>query len=426
MRCRKGPWIRSALIPLLLLAGSGAASAAQGEGDAETMMKLTGELSSTYASGDFLIWTPKADKGKGTAMSMSSASSTSSASETPPSIEDSVNVIAKAPLDADGRISLEVPVEQPTVVFFYVINAFGHEGQRYAPVKGQSFIMEPGELHLRLGHGRVRYVVEGGFYNDAVYNTWKLSDAYVEALEAQHRLYQAVEGETETERRARVDAASAASSRVYDLETEVRAQVATTHPDPLVRRLVIESAWLYGPWVLEALRGLGDMLPEDPWVQSRLAREEASAVKRAAARRIATGTEILDFTAETLDGESVRLADVRADSQYVLLEFWASWCGPCRVEIPHMKEAYATHKPSGFEIVSFTIDNVREDWELASDEEDIPWLNLGMGEEADAPKAYSVTGVPKNYLVQSSNGEIVATDLRGHHLDEKLIELFAN
>ena len=382
-------------------------------------MVLSADLSGTYASGDFLIWTPKArEKGAGASMMSAAASSAE-----PPSIESTVNVVAKAPLDENGQVRVEVEVDEPRVVFFYVINAIGHEGQRYGAVKGQSFILEPGELELVVQPRRSDFVVKGGAYNDAVFNSWKLSDAYREAMDAQARLFQPVEGEQEQARRDRVDAASAAQSLAFDIEGETRARIATTHPDPLVRKLVIESTWLYGPWVLEAVRGLAEMLPDDPWVQDRLARMEAAEDKRAAARLITEGTEIIDFTAETLDGESVRLTDIFADTRYVLLEFWASWCGPCRVEIPHMKEAYAEHKANGFEIVSFTIDNDREDWELASEEEDMPWFNLGMGEEAEAPTAYSVTGVPDNYLVDSGTGEILATDLRGHHLDVKLDEL---
>ncbi len=406
------------LLVLLLCACGGPLFASE-----DSRMVLSGDVSAIYKAGDFLLWTPKERKERTGGATMSAATSMTSASGSRPSVEDSVNVIAKAPLDAEGRFTLSVDVAEPKVVFFYVINGLGHEGQRFAPTKGQSFIMEAGELHLRIQSSHPRFIIEGGFYNDAVYNSWKLSEAFLETASTMHRLNKPVEGESETERRSRVDGAAEAASRMYELETEGRSEVATTHPDPMVRRLVIESAWLHGPWLLEAVRGLAEMVPDDPWAQARLEREEAFAEKRAAARRISTGTEILDFTAETLDGESVRLADVRADSRYVLLEFWASWCGPCRVEIPHMKEAYATHKPSGFEIVSFTIDNDREDWELASDEEDIPWLNLGMGEDADAPKAYSVYGVPKNYLVESNTGEILATDLRGHHLDEKLKEL---
>lgn len=397
----------------------------------EGRMVLSGDLSAVYRNGDFVLWTPKPkpEAASGAAMSMSmsmaSASSSASAEQKPPSLESTVNVIAKAPLSEDGTFRIEVPVQTPRVAFFYVLNALSAEGHRLAPVKGQNLILEPGELKITM-NARARYVVKGGRYNDAVFNSWKTSEEYLAAMDEQVRLWKPVEGETEEERRDRVDAASAAASRTYDIETEVRARVATTHPDPMVRRLVIESAWLHGPWILEALRGLAEMTPEDAWVMERLASNEEMAARRAEARKIATGTEILDFTADTLEGESVRLADVRADSELVLLEFWASWCGPCRVEIPHMKQAYEEHKPKGFEIVSFTIDNDREDWELASEEEDIPWLNLGMGEEAQAPTVYSVTGVPKNYLVESSTGEILATDLRQHHLDEKLDELLGD
>ena len=284
-------------------------------------------------------------------------------------------------------------------------------------------MLEPGNLRITLNNGR-HFVIHGGEYNDAVFNAWKTSEEFIEATAENHSPLDARGGRNRrADRRARVDLASAAQSRVIDIESNIRAEVSTTHPDPLVRRLVLESTWLLGSWYLEALRGLAEMTPDDPWVVDRLAAAEAAEVKYAAARRITTGTDIIDFTGETLDGDSVRLADVRADSKIVLVEFWASWCGPCRTEIPHMKQAYEEHKPKGFEIVSFTIDDDREDWVLASDEEDIPWLNLGMGREAEAPTAYSVTGVPANYLVDSETGKILATNLRGHHLDVKLDEI---
>ncbi len=122
-------------------------------------------------------------------------------------------------------------------------------------------------------------------------------------------------------------------------------------------------------------------------------------------------------------GEVISFKEICGKNKYVLLEFWASWCGPCRAEIPHMKEAYAKYNNKGFEILSFTIDDDKEAWAAASEEEAIPWLDTGFGDQGEAKKLYEVTGVPANYLVDGHTGEVIARNLRGHKLDEKLQEL---
>ena len=415
----------------------------------EATFVLEGDLSAFYASGNFVVWSPKPEPESGSAaMTMAAAStatstatsaSTSTAAATSASTaaatsasgagstssrESTLDVIARAPLAADGTFRVEASVGTPRKVYFYVLDARSHEGRRMAPMKGNAFILEPGNLRLHMNRPG-RFYFEGGPYNDAVYNTWRRSDEYIAAEAEYLRLIPSVEGETEDERRARVDGSSATFNGMMELETEGRARVSTTHPDPLVRRLTIETAWLGGPWMLDAWRGLAELTPDDPYVIDRLARAEVAEAKRVEERRrFAVGADIQDFVADTLDGDSVRLTDVRAHSRVVLVEFWASWCGPCRAEIPHMKEAYAKYGDQGFEILSFTVDDDRLDWEIASEEEDLPWLDTGMGMEHEAALAYGVTGVPKNYLVESDSGNIVAKDLRGHHLDIALEEFF--
>ena len=131
------------------------------------------------------------------------------------------------------------------------------------------------------------------------------------------------------------------------------------------------------------------------------------------------------FSALTLDGEEVRLEDVLKENEYTLVEFWASWCGPCIAEIPYLKDAYAKYRDKGFEILSVNLDENPDAWETASvDQYDIPWLNVCDGEAFDSTiaKLYRVRGIPANYLI-TSDGKRVARHLRGESLERKLAEL---
>lgn len=395
---------------------SAAAVAAETDG-----YTITGDVSAVYSNGEFVVWVSEPGKKAGAGAGMMAASS-SGGGGSQDSMKDGLNIVAEAPI-IDGKFFLEGTVAEPRNVYFYVLNATSESGMRLAPIKGQSFILEPGDLNLEMD-GRAKFLVRGGHYNDIVINSWRLSPEYLEQMEAYNQSVKAVEGETEQERRDRVDRSSELFSGMLQLENEGRSAVALNHEDPLARKLTIQSAWLRGPWITEATRELAIMLPDDPWVQQNLASEEQFAASRARAATFAVGTDIKDFEAETLDGETVSISGAREGKEVVLVEFWASWCGPCRVEIPHMKQAYADYGPLGFEIFSFTVDDEREDWVEASEEEDLPWINAGMGLDHSATKAYGVTGVPANFLVDAPSGEIIARDLRGHKLDEALAERF--
>ena len=407
-------YVRSWVCPLIL----GLLAASPAFAEEPSVMVLEGTTAAPYDNGNFTVFDPTRawDRAK-----REEWSNTAEPDERPPL--EALGVIAQAPIGPDGTFRLEVAVDKPRKAYFAVLDAMTADGLRLGAVKtGNNFILEPGELRLRMIRGDYS-VIRGGHYNDAVFNSWRLSDEYQAAQSEYERLHIPVQDEPEQAKRRRLDRVGEVYNKVMQLESQGRSEVALTHPDPLARRLTIVSAWLGGPWQQEAIRALAELTPEDPWVVERLAGMEAAQKNAEQNRQLRVGESVLDFTGDTLDGEKVRMADVRAESRYVLVEFWASWCGPCRMEIPHMKEAYARFRGKGFEIVSFTIDDEREDWEQASAEEELPWIDLGMGSEAAAPKAYKVSGVPDNYLVDSQTGEILAKELRRHKLDEILEEL---
>ena len=405
------------VIPLVL-ALLAAAPALAGE---ESVMVLEGIAAGPYDNGDFTVFDPTK------AWDMATREewlATAKEGERPP-MEDVMGAIAQVRIGADRTFRVEILTDKPRRVNFAVLNAVTPTGVRLAPM-GQSnyFILEPGEFTVEMIRGEYS-IIRGGYYNDEVINSWRLSDEYLEAQQVYTRLRSPPADEPEEARRRRVDRMVEMSARIRELDSKGFEHVARTHPDPMVRRVAIETAWSSGPWVMEALRQLAALTPDDPWASQRIARIATAYANRPQSKLPQVGETAPDFTGETLEGEEVHTAEVRADSRYLLVEFWASWCGPCRVEIPHMKQAYDRFRDKGFEIVSFTIDDVREDWEEASAEENMPWFDLGMGTEAEAPMAYdtSTTGVPRNFLVDADTQEIVARDLRQHKLDEKLEEL---
>ncbi len=141
---------------------------------------------------------------------------------------------------------------------------------------------------------------------------------------------------------------------------------------------------------------------------------------------LAVGGKFIDFETQDINDKKYQLSDVVKRNKYTLLEFWASWCAPCRREFPYLRDDYKKYKAKGFEIFSFNFDTKVEDWKNASEKESINWIDCGdladIG-RSEVAKKYNITGVPTSFLIDQ-NGVIVAKNLRGKALDEKLSELF--
>ena len=132
------------------------------------------------------------------------------------------------------------------------------------------------------------------------------------------------------------------------------------------------------------------------------------------------GTSVANFKLNDKDGKSINIKDIISEKKYILIDFWASWCAPCRKEIPNLKTAYANYSGKGFEIVSISIDSDEKAWQKALRQENMQWPNLY--DDAKVSKAFNVKAIPATFLVDK-NGVIVSDNLRGQALDEKLKEL---
>lgn len=134
------------------------------------------------------------------------------------------------------------------------------------------------------------------------------------------------------------------------------------------------------------------------------------------------GYPATNFSQTTPEGKKVSLTDFRG--KYVLIDFWASWCKPCRMENPNVVAAYNRYKDKGFTVLGVSMDSNKDPWVAAIKQDNLAWTHVsdlkGWGNEVG--KLYNVTGIPQNFLLDK-DGKIVAKDLRGEALEQKLAEL---
>ncbi len=211
--------------------------------------------------------------------------------------------------------------------------------------------------------------------------------------------------------------------RIMNENTVFRKKAIQEHPD-LLPTLFIFSDMLRTqavplPEMKEMFKGLSSQLKE-----TYIGRNINNQLEQASA--VAIGSKAPQFSAKTPEGKELSLADAMGE-KYTLVDFWASWCKPCRAENPNVVKVYKKYHDKGLAIIGVSLDKDKAKWKAAIKEDGLQWhqvSNLKFWQDPIA-KMYNVRAIPANFLLDK-DGKIVAKNLRGQALEIKMAELLGD
>ena len=311
----------------------------------------------------------------------------------------SLDTLAKADVK-NGSFEFTGNVSEPTGAYIMVI------GQRGAI----PFMLENANITVNAGQAGLTVT---GSEGQKIYDQFMAINATAqqEAMKLQQE-YQAANGD-----QAKMQAVQEAYAKLMTDAQAKETELIKANPDSYVSTFVIVS-------------GMGQMEVEQLKEQYALLGEKvkASAQGKAIAAQIAKlestaiGQIAPNFTITTPEGESISLYDIKGKVK--LIDFWASWCGPCRGENPHVVEIYKEYHPKGLEIFGVSLDNNKEAWVKAIADDGLVWKHGSdlKGWQSAPAQLYSVSGIPHTVLLDENN-KIIAKNLRGDELKQKIAEL---
>lgn len=225
------------------------------------------------------------------------------------------------------------------------------------------------------------------------------------------------ESATAAKNKARMDSLSAAATMMDNRQKKLAKDYAAAHPSSYVAVYEVLAYFSYNPDAEELQTLYNGFTPKIQ--SSHLGRELKKILD--AALLTGVGRPAPVFVQTDTKGRPVALSSLKG--QYVLVDFWASWCAPCRAENPNVLKSYRAYHSKGFTVLGVSLDDERSPWLAAIRKDGLPWTQVSdlKGWKNSVAVLYGVEGIPMNYLLDK-NGTIVAKGLRGDDLEKKLAE----
>ncbi len=319
----------------------------------------------------------------------------------------------------NGEFNIKGKILEPKQVFLIV----DEKGFGYKDVKNWSGIrpmyLEKGDILVDIKDTIKNAVITGSKLNteyDAyaklLYDPRKFNDEY-------NRINAAIKEEVSPEKKKLLERKklNLINKTAKDRDSSILAYV-KQNPDSYFSLEALSTLAQKG-YDASVLNAIFESLSED----LRTSKQGLELLENLNKKRADVGVLALDFTQNDENENPIKLSDFRG--KYVLLDFWASWCGPCRAENPNLVKAYEKYHDKGFDILSVSLDTKKDAWVKAIKQENLPWIHVSdlKGFKNGAAVLYEVHTIPANFLIDP-NGKIITTNLRGYKLGEELSKIF--
>lgn len=281
-----------------------------------------------------------------------------------------------------------------------------------------NLFIEPGTITISGEFGKPSTIKAKGTPSNDAWNIYQREVAPLDEKINRERAAIKAEGDPDKKR-----ALLEENQKSYDAFYEFRRNFAKKHNNTIIAPMFLSAGTGYLDYKgLCELMSIFDPATPENWYTNRL-KERTDIMSRVDYGKVAP-----DFTLKDPDGKKIRLSSLKGS--VVLVDFWASWCAPCRAENKNVVELYNKYHSKGFTVMGVSIDEDREKWVKAVKDDDLPWKNQVsslVGWECPVAKlfglAYGMTGVPYSVLLDKE-GKLCGYNLRGEELKKRLIEIF--